>query len=136
MQAFVGQEQRARQWTRQRKTAARKAADAPLQWLPVCASVQAPGRHAVDGGALPPACSRMGLGAGALEVGVFAAFAVRAVARHVGETIGGLLLSIHGGFSPAGQLTLPLLVFLEPFCGAGRPAWRLRKGHAWPPRLR
>jgi hypothetical protein len=77
----------------------------------------------------------MGLRAGALEVGVLAAFAMRPVTRHVGEAVGCLLLSVHL-FLLAIQLTLSLLVALAAAGGTARPPWRLRKGQAWPARPR
>jgi hypothetical protein len=78
----------------------------------------------------------MGLGAGALEVGMLAALAMGAVARHVAETVGSLVLSVHCCVSCANQLTLSLLVLRAAVAGTLRPEWRLRKGQAWPPRLR
>ncbi|GAC1356004.1 MAG: hypothetical protein NVSMB34_09740 [Variovorax sp.] len=63
----------------------------------------------------------MGLGAGTLEVGVLAAFAVRPVARTITEAVGEFLLWIHHEVL-RDQLTLSLLALLEACCGAGRPA--------------
>jgi len=77
----------------------------------------------------------MGLRARALQIGVFAPFAMGPVTRHIGETVGGLLLSVHAVL-PANQLTLSLLLLLAAAGGTARPAWRLMKGQAWPARPR
>lgn len=58
-------------------------------------SGEAPGRSPIGHVALPSSGPWMGLGARTFEVRMFAAFAVRAVTRHVAETVGSLVFSVH-----------------------------------------
>jgi hypothetical protein len=79
----------------------------------------------------------MGLRARTIEICVFGTLAARLVAGRIGLAIGGLEFFGHDVHSfKDDQLPLSLAVGFWLFCCAGRVAYRLRNGHAWPLRLR
>lgn len=83
-----------------KKTAALQAAvgATPVAFREIRSLTKAPATCMVDTGLVPAAGLGMRLRAGALEIRVFTAFAVRAVPRRIAVAVGSFLLSVHAGF--------------------------------------